>query len=363
MRKAKVKGEIWKSCHLNILPILRLTSHRLLKTVTIPSNELLITFAFMKQKILITHPIKVKYFPKQIDGIDIEVLENREDRYGQTLRRIHEYDGLVCIAISIDTRMLDRAVKLKVISAYGVGYDNIDVSAAKRAGVAVANTPNSTTIPTANMAIALMLSLMRKVAELNHKMKSRTLGEWYRRDSQGTTVENSTLGIIGMGRIGKAMATRARAFGMNIIYHNRNRLSEKDERVYVAEYYTLDDLLTKSDVVSIHTPLNDQSRSLIGEHELKLMKPTAFLINTGRGGVVDEDALIHCLENKKIAGAAFDVFENEPNPREEFLSLENMVVTPHCGTATQEARDGMMLEALGNVVAFLKGQEMTSRVA
>lgn len=317
----------------------------------------------MKQKILVTWPVKQDRIPNGISGVDIEVLDHHDNRYEQTLDRIHEYDGLVCITIPMDRKILERAKKLKIVANYGVGYDNVDIATAKKLGIAVSNTPQSTTNPTANLAMALMLSIMRRVAEFDRKMKNRTLGNWQGKNALGISIENKTLGIIGMGRIGKAMAKRASVFGMKVIYFKRTPLSKQEEDKYDTEYHSLESLLKRSDVVSIHTPLTDESRGLLGERELSLMKNTAFLVNTGRGGVVDEEALIDCMKNKSIAGAAFDVFENEPDIREEFLDLENMVITPHCGTGTHEARDNMMKEALGNAAAFLTGGEMTSRVA
>ena len=317
----------------------------------------------MKQKILITWPIKADRIPGIKEDVVIEVLDHHDERYEQTLDRIHEYDGIVSVNIAMDKEILERGKKLKIVANYGVGYDNVDVTAAKELGIAVSNTPQSTTNPTANLAITLMMSIMRRVSEFDRKMKNRTMGKWQGKKVLGVSIENKTLGIIGMGRIGKAMATRAAVLGMNVIYFNRTPLSEQEENIYNTEYHSLKSLLEKSDVVSIHTPLNNDSRGLLAEKELSLMKSTAFLINTGRGGVVDEEALIACLKNKQIAGAAFDVFENEPDIREEFLHLENMIITPHCGTGTHEARDNMMKEALGNAAAFLTGGQMTSRVA
>jgi len=297
-----------------------------------------------------------------MDEFDIQSLKSHDNMQGQVMDRINEFDGQLNININANRELFSKANKLKIIANYGVGYDNIDIHAAKERGIAVSNTPNSTTNPTANHAMALMLSLMRKVAEHDRKIKSRSLKSWYGRKVLGTGIEGKTLGIIGMGRIGKAVAKRALSFGMNIIYFNRNQMEIGEETKYNASYKDLESLLGQSDVISIHTPLSDKTKGLIGKEELKLMKPSSFLINTARGGVVNESAIIECLKDQTIAGAAFDVFENEPNPRSEFFDLENFIITPHNGTGTHEARDAMMHEAMGNIVAFLKDEKMTSRI-
>jgi len=315
-----------------------------------------------KQKILITWPLKTDRFKQYEEEFQIDMLESSENRRGQVIARISQYDGVLNMNLKADDELFQLAKNLKIMSNYGVGYDHIDTAAAKKHGIAVANTPDSTTNPTANHALGLMLSLMRRIAEHDRRLKSGNIKNWHSGKEFGVSPEGKRLGIIGMGRIGKAFAKRARALDMDIVYHNRNKLSDAEESQYSASYLPLHQLLKSSDVISIHTPLTDSTRQLLGSAELKMMKPTAFLINTARGGVVHELALIKCLTEKSIAGAALDVFENEPNINEAFLNLNNVIITPHSGTATREARNAMMDEAMGNIVAFLKGEEMTSRI-
>jgi D-3-phosphoglycerate dehydrogenase len=266
------------------------------------------------------------------------------------------------MGIKVDETLLKRASNLKIVSSYGVGYDNIDIKASQQYGVVVTNTPQSTTNPTANHTIGLMLSLMRRIAEHNQKLKSGQLKSWYGRHVLGTSIEGKTLGIIGLGRIGRAVAYRAKTLGMSIVYFNRNRLMANDAKKLNAKFVSLPELLKVSDVVTVHAPLTRESRGMIGFNELKIMKREAFIINTARGGIIDEEALIECLKSERISGAALDVFENEPQPRNEFFHLENVVLTPHNGTGTHEARAAMMKEALGNIMAYLTDKEMTSRV-
>jgi glyoxylate reductase len=266
------------------------------------------------------------------------------------------------MSLDVDKTLLSNASNLKVIGNYGVGYDNIDIKSAQSLGIAVSNTPHSTTNPTANHTFALILSMLRKVAEHDCHLKSGKLERWYGRKILGTSIEGKTLGIVGMGRIGKAVAARAVTFGMKVIYHQRTPLSIHEEKMYNTSYKSLEDLCSTADIITIHTPLTDTTKDLISTEEIELMKPNVYLVNTARGGIINEASLIIALSNNRIAGAALDVFENEPHPRPEFFSLKNVVLTPHTGTGTHEARDAMLVEAMENIVSFLTQGDMPSRV-
>ncbi len=211
------------------------------------------------------------------------------------------------------------------------------------------NTPKSVNNPTAELALSLMLSAARRVAECNLKIRTEKENMWGTMHNLGIGLENKTLGIIGMGNIGKNVALKAKAFGMQIIYYN--------DRTEVPGYrrVNLETLLKESDFISLHTPLTPQTRHLIGEHELSLMKPTTILINTARGAIIDEKALAKALTQRRITGAALDVFEDEPHITETLYGLDNVILTPHIGTGTIDARIAMGQEALDNIHHFLQG--------
>lgn len=316
-------------------------------------------------KILLGHPMSAEAVKglNESSGFQVDCLESMEDRVGQLKARIADYNGLVVMGTKADRELFELGKKLKVVANFGVGYDNIDTAAAKDHGVAVSNTPTTTSGPTATFAMGLIISTLRKIVLNDRRIRGGELPVWNTPSELGTSLDGKTLGIIGMGRIGKALAARALPFDMKILYYNRNRYPAEVEAQYQAKYASMDDLLKQSDIISVHTPLNANTKNLIGEKELGLMKASAFIINTARGGVIDHDALLKALKEEKIAGAGLDVFPEEPKLPEGILDFENVVVTPHNGTGTREARRNMFGEAFGNVVAFLKGEEMTSRVA
>ena len=249
----------------------------------------------------------------------------------------------------VPNAVIDAGTKLKLISNFGVGFNNIDVAYARQKGIAVTNTPKAVTNPTAEHTMALLLSISLRVAECNMRLRSEKETMWGMMKNLGHSVEGKTLGIIGMGRIGQSVARKAQAFDMHVIYHNSNT------RVDSYEYAALDDLLKRSDYVSLHIPYNPSTHHLIGETQLNLMKPTAVLINTARGSVVDEKALVQALNNKKIAGAALDVFENEPTITEDLYAMPNVVMTPHTATGTVETRTKTCEEAIQNILNFANG--------
>jgi len=274
----------------------------------------------------------------------------------------NEYHGLLAADIAVDKKLIDKAKNLQIISNYGVGYDNIDWEYAAQKNIVVANTPKSVTEATAELAFALLLSLVRRIAECDRKIRTNPDFEWGVMKNLGNTLYGKSLGIIGLGRIGKAVAKRARTFGMEILYHNRQKLQEPEESALEASYLPMSSLLSASDVISIHIPLTPETRHLVGKKEIGMMKNTAFLINTARGPVLDEKALTQALEQKMIAGAGLDVFENEPIIPSKLKQLNNVVLTPHIGTGTIESRIAMAREAAQNLIDFFEGRAVKNRV-
>lgn len=301
-------------------------------------------------RILVTYNIPREPFQQLPADWEITFPEGESMSKEEIIRRLPEYDILLAIFHApIDREMIDAGKRLKLISNYGVGYNNIDIKYAREKGIAVTNTPKSVNNPTAELALALMLSAARRVAECNLRVRKEKESMWGTMRNLGFGLEGKTLGIIGMGNIGKNVARKAEAFGMNIIYHN-NRTEVPDYR-----RTDLQTLLRESDFITVHTPLTPQTRHLIGADELSLMKPTAILVNTARGAVVDEKALAEALVNHRIAGAALDVFEDEPHITEALYGLDNVVLTPHIGTGTIDARIAMGQEALENIRNFMAG--------
>jgi glyoxylate reductase len=258
----------------------------------------------------------------------------------------------------VDAAFADAAgAQLKVVATVAVGYDNIDVPALAARGIVVTNTPGVLTDATADLTFGLLLSVTRRFGEGERLLRSRTPWEFDLGFLLGTGIQGKTLGIVGLGQIGTAVARRARAFGMSIVYTGRRRADTDVERELDARYLTLEELLRESDVVSLHCPLTPQTRHLIDADALATMKPTAYLINTTRGAVVDEAALADALANGVIAGAGLDVFEKEPEVHPTLLELDNVALTPHLGSATRETRTAMAMLAARNAVAVLRGDD------
>jgi len=263
----------------------------------------------------------------------------------------------------VDKEVIDAAKgSVKIIANFGVGYNNIDVKYATKCGIVVTNTPDPVVEPTAEQAFALMLAAARRVAECDRKLRISNGLKWGILENLGQTLYGKTLGIIGMGRIGQALARRAMACGMNVVYYNRTRLTPELETTYQTRRLKLEELLTISDVISLHTPLTDQTWHLIDSASLKLMKPTAIIINTARGSVIDESALAEALQNNWIASAGLDVYEDEPNITPALLKLDNIVLAPHSGTATVDTRNEMSRFASQNIIRYFEGRNDITRV-
>ena len=303
-------------------------------------------------KILVTYNLPRTPFNNLPADWELTFPQNEEMPREEIIRLLPEYDVLLTIFHShspVDREIIDAGKRLRLISNYGVGYNNIDTAYAREKGIAVTNTPRSVCNPTAELAMALMLALARRVAECDRRIRTEKESLWGTMKNLGASLENKTLGIVGMGNIGKNVARKAEAFGMRVIYYNRRTEVSGYRRV------PLDSLLQEADFVSLHTPLTTETRHLIGARELSLMKPTAMLINTARGAVIDETALADALRQKRIAGAALDVFENEPHVTDVLYRLDNVVLTPHVGTGTIDTRIAMAEEALANIRNFFQG--------
>jgi len=265
-------------------------------------------------------------------------------------------DALICLLTDpIDKEVIDASPSLKIIANYAVGYDNIDVEYATKKGIVVTNTPGVLTETVADLTWALILSIARRICEGDEFMRQGKFKGWAPLLMLGGDIYGKTLGIIGAGRIGRAVARRAKGFNMNVIYYSRHR-NEEIEREANAKYADLDELLAKSDFVSLHVPLTEETYHMIGWKELNKMKRTAYLINTARGKCIDEDALYRALKKGVIAGAALDVFENEPSVHEGLKELKNVILTPHIGSASLETRTRMAEIVARNVIAVLDGK-------
>lgn len=275
----------------------------------------------------------------------------------ELLKEVKQCDALLSLLTEkIDAEVLNANSKLKVVSNYAVGYDNIDVKAATAKGIIVCNTPGVLENAVAEHTFALMLALSKRIVEADRFTRAGKYKRWEPMLLLGTELEGKTIGIIGLGRIGAGVAERARkGMGVNVLYHDIKR-NKQFEKEYQAKYVSLSELLKKSDFVSLHVPLLPSTKHLIGKEELRLMKKTAYLINTSRGPVVDEKALVEALEKKHIAGAGLDVYENEPKLTPGLTKLKNAVLTPHTASATVEARTAMSELAAQNIIDVLQGR-------
>ena len=286
------------------------------------------------------------------EACDVEVHLDQEDLTpAQLIARLQDKQGLVSILTTPVTRaVLEACPGLKVVANVAVGYNNIDAIAARERGVIVTNTPDVLTEASADLTWALILSITRRVAEGDRLIRSGGWKGWALDFMLGSDLRGKQLGVIGFGRIGQAVAARASAFGMRVAYQSRKVVGPPE---YQPMPY--DRLVATSDVVSLHCPLTDETRHLIDQKSLARMKRSAYLVNTSRGPVVDESALVWALKNRIIAGAALDVFENEPSVHPDLKALENVVMAPHLGSATTETRTAMADLAVHNVIAVLTG--------
>ena len=315
-------------------------------------------------RVLVSTRLLPEGFEELQKHFEVVFPENEVFSKAEIVKLLPNFDALLpTFQFNVDKEVIDAGMpRLKIIANYGVGFNNIDVEYASLRGIVVTNTPDPVVEPTAEHTFALMLAAARRIAECDRKLRLPNGLKWGILENLGQTLSGKTLGIIGLGRIGQAVAKRASAFGMKIVYTNRTPLSSEKESNLNAQFLKLDELLSVSDVVSIHVPLTGDTEFLINKQRLELMKSTAILVNTSRGKVIDELALIEALKQKKIFSAALDVFENEPFINPILLQLDNVILSPHNGTATIEARNDMSKFAASNIIHFFEGSKDISRV-
>ncbi len=318
-----------------------------------------------RPKVIVTRELTDGVMRRMADLFDASL--NREDR-GLTRAELEaavaDTDILVpTITDRIDADLLAKASpRLKLIANFGVGVDHIDLHAARERKILVTNTPGVLTEDTADMTMALILSVPRRLGEGEKLIRSGQWDGWKPSGMLGHRVNGKTLGIIGMGRIGRAVAKRAQGFGIRTIYHNRHRLPESIEAELGARFVELDVLFTQSDIVSINCPHTAETHHLVDAHRLSQMRSDAYLVNTSRGEVLDENALIEALESGRIAGAGLDVYVNEPHVDRRFLNLANTVLLPHMGSATYEGRAAMGEKVIANIRAWVDGHRPPDQV-
>jgi len=274
----------------------------------------------------------------------------------EIIQGLKDKDGILCLLTDpIDEEVINSEPKLKIIASYAVGYNNIDVEAATKRGIPVSNTPGVLTNATAEMAWALLFSVSRRIVEADKFTRAGKFKGWGPMLLHGQDITGKTLGVVGTGRIGTSFALKSKGFDMKVLYvdEKRNDLLEKELKAEKVDFETL---LKESDFISLHVPLIPDTHHLIGEKQLKMMKKTAVLINTSRGPVVDEQALIRALKEKWIFGAGLDVYEHEPEINDELKKLDNIVLQPHSASATFETRAKMAVMAAENMIAGLKGE-------
>ena len=310
-------------------------------------------------KVVVTREV----FNETIDllAAHFEVVSNQEDRLfdrHELLSRISDAEGIQTAGSDqVDDEFLDAAPELKIVANTAVGYNNIDVQACSRRGVFVTNTPGVLDECVADYAFGLMISACRRIGESERFLRSGQWKSFYFKQMLGIDINGATLGLIGFGRIGQAIAKRANGFGMRVLYHTRSRVSESVERDLNATHVNKLHLLQQSDVVMLILPYAQNTHHIIGEQELRQMKSQSVLVNMARGGIVDDKALIKALKARTIFAAGLDVYEGEPQLDPEFLELENVVLSPHIGSASEPTRRAMAMTAAKNLVAVLANGE------
>ena len=314
----------------------------------------------MRPPVYVTRRLPKTALEQLLEACDVEIWDREiPPPYDVVVDKVRDKQGLFCLLTErIDAALIDAAPELKVISQCAVGYDNIDVGAATARGIPVGNTPGVLTDATADFAFALLMSAARRIGEAIDYVRAGQWQTWGLTLLLGQSVHGATLGIVGMGRIGRALAQRASGFAMRVLYYDAVRQLQAEDELGV-EYCALEDLLRESDFVSLHVNLTKETKGLMNAHAFALMKPTAILINTSRGPVVDPDALYEALKEGQIGYAALDVTDPEPLPADhKLLELPNLIVTPHIASATVTSRTQMARMAVKNLVAGVQGKPL-----
>ena len=317
----------------------------------------------MKKKVLITRAVSEKELAPLYEKYDVEMNTlDRDYTYEELTEKVKGKDAVLCmLSNKIDAALMDSEPKVKIFANYAVGYNNLHVEDGKGRGVYLSNTPGVLTDATADLAWALLFSVARRVVPAHAFTSEGKFVGWEPKMYLGKDIYGKKLGIVGAGRIGQAFAKRSKGFDMEILYYNRTRKPEFEKETG-AKYVTMEELLQESDYVSLHTPLTQETKHLIDADALKMMKSSAILINTARGPVIDEKALVKALEEGEIWGAGLDVYEQEPILEAELMKMDNVVILPHIGSATEETRDAMVKLAVDNIVAVLEGNEPLTNV-
>lgn len=306
------------------------------------------------KKVLITGIVSKEGLSELEKKYDVTYSETPFER-SWVLEHLSEYQGVILMGTPADKEFIEAGKNLEIISVNGVGFDHVDLEAAKQNGITVSNSPQSVRVATAELTFALLLAASKRLYEYDSIVRSGNWIDVSEEKYQGLTLDKTTLGVYGFGRIGQTVARYARAFGMKIIYHDHVQLPKEIEEEFDATYVDFDTMIEQSDVVTIHAPLLDSTRGIFNETTFKKMKSSAYLINAARGPIVSEEALIHALKNHEIAGAGLDVFEFEPKVSEELRSLPNVIMAPHAGTGTIAGRREIAIESSNNIISYFEG--------
>ena len=310
-----------------------------------------------KMKILVIGEIADEGLQELHEHFEVSHYNSPTENGSEIDALLPEADGIFLFFYGADKAFIDKAVKAQIIATNSAGYNKIDIAYAREKGIAVCNSPEAVKQPTAELALAFMLNYSRKLDFYNGDLRRNGWTGLRTAEEGGFSLCDSVIGIVGMGSIGTMVAQMAGAFGARILYNKRTRLSSEEEQSLNVEYRSMDELLAESDFVTLHTPLTQDTTHLIADSEFRKMKDTACLVNTSRGAVVDEKALITALSDGQIAGACLDVFEHEPHVPDDLKKLPNVLMTPHVGTATYRTRVRMAQETSRNLISFLIRKE------
>ncbi|MFD0704632.1 NAD(P)-dependent oxidoreductase [Alloscardovia venturai] len=310
----------------------------------------------MTEKILVTGIVPREGLDELFDRFDVTYSDGEPFSREWVLEHAPEYDGMILMAQKGDREFIDAFTNLKIISLNAVGFDHVDTAYAKEKGIAVCNSPQAVRVPTAELTFSLILAAAKRLYFYDSVVRR---GDWMdvsERRLQGRTLEGLTLGVFGMGRIGRTVADFGKAFGMKIIYNDAYRLDESVEKDKGYEFVSFDELVKRSDIVTIHAPALDSTRGLFNAETFAKMKHDAIIVNAARGVIIEEQALVDALENGQIAGAGLDVFEFEPTVSSKLRAMSNVIMSPHAGTGTIEGRAALAAEAAHNIVSFFDGE-------